>query len=504
MKKMQRFISVMLALITLVSMLSLSTINASATEWYYEIDGIYMDIYYNPYGIEVPSSVEVVYINDAELNYPLKFDNGEISHIIFINCDLNMTELGDFDKLDAISMIECELQDLTMLSQCTTINYLDLDRCHIASLNGIQQLSNLKSLYLYDVGIESIDLLKHNKSLERLTLYNTCVTDLSPIENKDIEWLDISNTLSIRDLSPVMTLDNLDVFYSVNCEMAYTKEFSNFIKRNRVENDMSKDWQEIQETIRETADNLFTSTMSDEKIIETTVEYVIEIMEYDYRVYEDDDLSTEYNNNALSYAIKGEGVCKNYSALTMVLLQEAGITAYEIKGPDHIWNIIELDDEFYWLDVTWLDGDEDFTKSPYYMEADYNFTDHAPYTRPTSMYNPDYVAEFIFMIYVPSKTSIRYKDGITLHTSFEDSQSDGVVVNWFANNDNFDVIYNEDSTITIVSDSNGYTYFTAELIDEDGNVIATDTIEMHSKAGFFDKIGGFFRGLFGLTKIYDK
>ena len=55
----------------------------------------------------------------------------------------------------------------------------------------------------------------------------------------------------------------------------------------------------------------------------------------------------------------------------------------------------------------------------------------------------------------------------------------------------------------IVSDKNGYTTFTATLYSAEGKVLATDTIEMKSKAGFFDKIGSFFRGFFGGTKIYE-
>ena len=504
MKKMNRIISALLVLVTLVSMMSVSSITASATEGYYEVNGSDMDIYYNPYGMEIPSSVDYLYIYDAILNEPLDFEDSNVTYLMLRNCTLNMSQLGNLDKIDSVVMINCELKDLTFLSQCTGITYLDIDCCYMASLNGIQYLKKLEYLWIYDVGIESIEPLKHNKKLEELTLCNTCVTDLSPIENMNIQELDISNTLSIRDLSTVMTLDNLKKFDSDNCEMAYTEELSRFIKRNRIENDMSDDWEEIQESVKETADILFTPYMSDEEKIETTVEYVVDIMEYDYRVEYDDDLSMEYNDNALSYAIKGEGVCRNYSALTMVLLQEAGIEIYEIKGPNHIWNIIDLGDEFYWLDVTWLDGDDDFTNSPYYMANEFYFFGHEDaYTMPSSMYRPDYSPAFIFTICAPSKTSIRYKDGITLHTSFDGGQFYGVAINWTSNNDNFDVTYNDDSTITIISDSNGYTYFTAELVDEYGNVIATDTIEMQSKAGFFDKIGGFFRSLFGATKIYE-
>ncbi len=506
MKRMQRFISVLLVLITLVSMLSVSTITASAADGYYELsdDGWYMNIYNNPYGMEVPSSVEAIFINDACLDEPLDLDNGRVSHITFKNCVLDMSQLGSFEKIDAITMIDCKLQDLTCLSENTSITFLDIDCCYIASLNGIQHLSNLENLLIYDVGIESIELIKHNKKLEELSLLNTCITDLSPIENMDIKYLCVANTLSIRDLSPVMTLDKLEGFYSDNCEMAYTTELCDFIKKNHIDNDMSDDWQEIQESVKETAEELFTPYMSDEEKIEATVDYVVDIMEYDYRVENDDDLSLEYNDKALSYAIKGEGVCRNYSALTMVLLQEAGITVYEIKGPNHIWNIVLLGDDFYWLDVTWIDGgSEEITDSVYYMNENYLFVDHDAFTVPSSMYNPDYAPEFIFTIYNPSKTTIRHRDGIFLHTSFEDEYLEGAEVIWSYDNDNFDVTHNEDGTITIVSENNGYTTFTATLYDADGNVLGTDTIEMYSKAGFFDKFGSFFRSLFGGTKIYE-
>ena len=392
MKKTNRLIFVLLGIATLVSTVLVLSIIEGTKERDYTDDESYMDIYANPYDVKLSPSVDEVCINDAILNKPLEFDNGRVTHITFENCTLSTSRLGDFDKVDAITMIECELLDLTWLSENTKIKFLDIDSCYMSSLNGVQYLKELESLYIYDVGIESIELLKSNKQLKEVGLINTCVTDLSPIENMDIEYLDISNTLSIRDLSPVMTLDELDDFYSDNCEMAYTTELCKFIKKNHIENDMLDDWREIQESVREISEKLFTPSMSNEEKIEATVEYVIDIMDYDFSVEYDDDVSTKYDENVLSYAIKGEGDCRNYSALTMVLLQEAGITVYEIKGPNHIWNIIDLGDDYYWLDVTWLDGDEDFTQSPYYMSNEYYFFDHEDaFTMPSSMYKPDYL-----------------------------------------------------------------------------------------------------------------
>lgn len=108
-----------------------------------------------------------------------------------------------------------------------------------------------------------------------------------------------------------------------------------------------------------------------------------------------------------------------------------------------------------------------------------------------------------FNIQEPSRTEIRCKDGIVLHTDFEGDALTGSYIEWSWNNSKFDVEKNDDGTLTIISENNGNTIFTATLYSEDGSVLATDTIEMTSKAGFFQKIGGFFRALFGNTTIYE-
>lgn len=112
--------------------------------------------------------------------------------------------------------------------------------------------------------------------------------------------------------------------------------------------------------------------------------------------------------------------------------------------------------------------------------------------------------DFTFNIQEPSRTTIRNKDGIILHTNIEGNLPSGARVEWSWNNSKFDVEKNDDGTMTIIAENNGYTTFTATVYGADGNVLATDSIEMRSKSGFFDKIGGFFRSLFGSTNIYDK
>ena len=109
---------------------------------------------------------------------------------------------------------------------------------------------------------------------------------------------------------------------------------------------------------------------------------------------------------------------------------------------------------------------------------------------------------YTFSIQEPSRTEIRNKDGIILHANVEGNAPAGSYVRWESSNGNFDKSA-DGSNLKIVAKNKGWTTFTAILCDADGNELARDTVDMYSKSGFFDKIGGFFRGLFGMTKIHE-
>lgn len=103
----------------------------------------------------------------------------------------------------------------------------------------------------------------------------------------------------------------------------------------------------------------------------------------------------------------------------------------------------------------------------------------------------------------PTKTVIRYKDGIVLHANTKELTEE-IIIEWTADNNNFKMKESNDGlSCTIIANSTGNTVVTATLYDGNGNTIGEDSVEMTSKAGFFDKIGGFFRSLFGITKIYE-
>lgn len=59
--------------------------------------------------------------------------------------------------------------------------------------------------------------------------------------------------------------------------------------------------------------------------------------------------------------ISGSAVCEGYSKAMQLLLSASGVRSYIIRGNAegvrHMWNLVQLGDDWYHLDATWNDGD---------------------------------------------------------------------------------------------------------------------------------------------------
>ncbi len=86
----------------------------------------------------------------------------------------------------------------------------------------------------------------------------------------------------------------------------------------------------------------------------------------EYEDNENGEWLGDYENHVassvfLSYALNergegiGESVCEGYSKAYTMLLAEAGIESYMLYTNDHEWNLVNIDGEYYQVDVTWDD-----------------------------------------------------------------------------------------------------------------------------------------------------
>lgn len=87
---------------------------------------------------------------------------------------------------------------------------------------------------------------------------------------------------------------------------------------------------------------------------------------YDYIVRNTDYVeASEHNQNICSVMVNHASVCMGYTRTMQYLLKEAGILSTTVSGNanngSHAWNLVCLDDVYYYIDVTWgdmqLEGD---------------------------------------------------------------------------------------------------------------------------------------------------
>lgn len=115
-------------------------------------------------------------------------------------------------------------------------------------------------------------------------------------------------------------------------------------------------------------------------------DFLLERCEYDKTLTDVEYVTTENASAFDPYGVmvKGLAVCEGYSRTFQLLLNGVGIDCILINGESqgelHMWNAVKLDGDWYYVDVTWDDMDDESIKYDYFnisekvLSADHEFS----------------------------------------------------------------------------------------------------------------------------------
>lgn len=235
--------------------------------------------------------------------------------------------------------------------------YDDVNEIDMSSLD-----ANTQTIRIFGSNLTDVSELANYPNLKFVDLRDNLISDVTPLENLDnVERLYLSdNSITQINLENYKNLKELEVKGNYNL---YSDSLIDYCNEHNIKIDITKENVKEVESLKEIMSTLNLEGKTEiekEKIIS---DYVIKHMTYDKKALKNDELTEEYNKQALKYALEGRGVCANYTELFNAMCQLSGINAYKVDGlgggkftgGPHVWSLVEIDGQYMLCDETWLD-----------------------------------------------------------------------------------------------------------------------------------------------------
>ena len=195
------------------------------------------------------------------------------------------------------------------------------------------------------------DSITINNEDEKLTyLYNTIYNALVNLDDSvNLSKYGIPEVKVVFDIRKKVLDDHPEIFYFEHKNSFYWNDGQLDFKYIDSKDNIKLMRSELDKKVDYILKNNITDSM-------TNLEKVMAI--HDYIV-----LNTEYDENgkfafdAYGILIKGKGVCQGYSLSAKLLLNKLGIECICVPSDEmrHMWNMVNIDGEWYHMDCTWDD-----------------------------------------------------------------------------------------------------------------------------------------------------
>ena len=239
------------------------------------------------------------------------------------------------------------------------------------------------STYSYDALPKEGEKLLYNRILENCYDISPNPTeDRYPMPRIELNGYSLSEA-EVRTTSKALTDDHPEIFWLTGTIGFYADESMTAIQT--YSNFSPEEVGTRVSTMRSAANAFYTSVPDGLSAFEREVmvhDFLIDHVEYDKNV---DTINLD-NNNPDTYTAYGAlvnrvSVCEGYVRAFQMLLNGLGVECVGVIGESqnqmHIWNAVNLDGSWYYVDPTWDDQEETYARHLYCnVNEDYLIEDH--------------------------------------------------------------------------------------------------------------------------------
>lgn len=293
------------------------------------------------------------------------------------------------EELSKISSISVVLEDGVDYSY---LNYLT----NVESIKFIDRLKNDKLDYIdgsiFKSGVdisfnsataddipifneEKFPFLKDVSSFGTLTIgasnsYNTDGSFISNLNHINNLVLTIDENTNIKSID-FSNIDSLEIIGEpYNVAMYLTSKDINDLENKGVSISY-RNMDEFNEISSE-LDNIYSSLSiydneTDKQKLDKILSYVLNKYTYDQKIQNYLDNGVEHSEETYKFYENGylygslnkdTEICGNYAAMVTALCNRANIDSYFLSSKNHAWNAVLLGDYYYYVDSTWMDGQD--------------------------------------------------------------------------------------------------------------------------------------------------
>ena len=169
--------------------------------------------------------------------------------------------------------------------------------------------------------------------------YDDCLDDVENIANDQTLLSNINNYVHpYNAFSHIETeFDNLGKV-TINIVRPYTKE----------------DIKKINTKVDEIYNSIYNSNLSPQDNIKAFHDYIINNTKYDSD-RSDKNIIKYKSDIAYGPLFEGYAICGGYTDLMQLFLEKMGLKSYRVSSYMHIWNVVNIKDKWYHIDLTWDD-----------------------------------------------------------------------------------------------------------------------------------------------------